>query len=371
MLVTRFLNAVAIIVVITPALTTTFTLTQTAQQTRSLQSRFATIQRITLARPENPLDIYYIIVDGYGRADILQDYFGYDNRKFVDFLTSKGFYVAAESRANYMQTALSLSSAFGMDYLNFLGNDMKDSQNRGPLTVLFHDSPVRASLEEAGYQFITIASPYLLSQIRNADQYLSCFSSPATEFEALLLSTTIAGVFIEDFHLDFPLPNYETHRAFIRCDLQLLPEVAAMSGPKFVFVHILAPHPPFVFDGFGNPIQPDRPYFIADATGFNGTRAEYILGYTGELTFLNTGLTEMLTGILENSVNPPLIIIQGDHGPGSMTSFISPDETCLRERFSILNAYYFPDQNYADLYPAITPVNSFRVIFNTYFRTDL
>jgi hypothetical protein len=36
-----------------------------------------------------------------------------------------------------------------------------------------------------------------------------------------------------------------------------------------------------------------------------------------------------------------------------------------------LNAYYFPDQNYAALYPAISPVNSFRVIFNQYFGTDL
>jgi hypothetical protein len=35
----------------------------------------------------------------------------------------------------------------------------------------------------------------------------------------------------------------------------------------------------------------------------------------------------------------------------------------------ILNAYYFPGGN-DDLYPTITPVNTFRLIFNKYFDQD-
>ena len=35
---------------------------------------------------------------------------------------------------------------------------------------------------------------------------------------------------------------------------------------------------------------------------------------------------------------------------------------------SILNAYYLPDQNPNLIYEHITPVNSFRLIFNTYFN---
>ncbi len=45
--------------------------------------------------------------------------------------------------------------------------------------------------------------------------------------------------------------------------------------------------------------------------------------------------------------------------------------SCLRERYSILNAYYFPGKADAGLYPGITPVNSFRVVFNTYFNQQL
>ena len=35
---------------------------------------------------------------------------------------------------------------------------------------------------------------------------------------------------------------------------------------------------------------------------------------------------------------------------------------------AILNAYYFPDGDYTALYDDITPVNTFRVVFNEYFR---
>ena len=145
-----------------------------------------------------------------------------------------------------------------------------------------------------------------------------------------------------------------------------------MPGPKFVFVHILAPHPPFVFDEHGNPVQADAPYTLGDGGGYPGTREEYIHDYSQEITYINKQLELVITSILSDSETPPIIVIQGDHGPGSQFSMLKlEDVSCLWERFSILNAYYFPDQNYDLLYPGITPVNSFRVIYNTYFDANL
>jgi hypothetical protein len=37
----------------------------------------------------------------------------------------------------------------------------------------------------------------------------------------------------------------------------------------------------------------------------------------------------------------------------------------------ILNAYYLPDAGGGELYESISPVNSFRVLFNTYFGGKL
>jgi hypothetical protein len=56
-----------------------------------------------------------------------------------------------------------------------------------------------------------------------------------------------------------------------------------------------------------------------------------------------------------------VIIIQGDHGPAQLEK---------ENRMGILNAYYFPNKKDA-LYATITPVNTFRVVFNTFFGTNL
>ncbi len=64
-------------------------------------------------------------------------------------------------------------------------------------------------------------------------------------------------------------------------------------------------------------------------------------------------------------------MLQADHGPGAWLQWDSVEKTCLWERTAIFNAYYLPDAGAEILYPDITPVNTFRVIFNTYFGTDL
>ena len=61
---------------------------------------------------------------------------------------------------------------------------------------------------------------------------------------------------------------------------------------------------------------------------------------------------------MQTSPNPPVIVIQGDHGPAPFD--------VIERRMKILNVYYFPD-NTEGLYPTITPVNTFRLIFNKYF----
>ena len=67
----------------------------------------------------NPPDIYYIILDGYGRADVLQEIYNHDNTSFTSALTERGFYVGDESQSNYLRTSLSITSALNMEYINF------------------------------------------------------------------------------------------------------------------------------------------------------------------------------------------------------------------------------------------------------------
>ena len=74
--------------------------------------------------------------------------------------------------------------------------------------------------------------------------------------------------------------------------------------------------------------------------------------------------------ILSKSQIPPIIIIQGDHGTALNTNLDNVSEDQFHIRMDILNAYYLPDGGDKVLYQLITPVNSFRKIFNFYFGTN-
>jgi hypothetical protein len=146
-----------------------------------------------------------------------------------------------------------------------------------------------------------------------------------------------------------------------------VPNAATNEEPTFVFAHITVPHFPFIFDKEGNPIEPSK--------GMGGREDyeydEYIAGYTEQLAFASDKVISVIDAILSQSPEPPIIIVQSDHGPAAqLAPGWSVSESNVTERLSILNAYYFPDQDYASLYDEITPVNTFRVIFNQYFGGD-
>ncbi len=103
---------------------------------------------------------------------------------------------------------------------------------------------------------------------------------------------------------------------------------------------------------------------------YPGTQQEYINGYRDQVEYVDKAMEKVITDILSHSTPAPIIIIQGDHGPGAYLDWNSVEKTNLDERMSILNAYYFPGGHSGSLYASITPVNSFRVLFNEYFGMD-
>jgi hypothetical protein len=98
---------------------------------------------------------------------------------------------------------------------------------------------------------------------------------------------------------------------------------------------------------------------------------EYILRYRDQLAFLNTKILEAVDAILRGSAAPPVIVVQGDHGSRAYTDFDRPEASYFKENLAILNAYHLPGGAASLAYPAISPVNTFRLIFKYYFGADL
>ena len=346
--ITQTLNIIAVVALVFPL----FQIGQYEFRSIQLTSQNTEAEvtaKLNLPEGQPAPDIYYIILDGYAREDILLKHYQLDNSDFLEDLNLMGFYVARCSQSNYAQTQLSMASSLNSNYLENL-DDRYTSGNTSRLGLpeWIKHSSVRQSLESLGYRIIAFDSGYDPTRLEDADKYLSPkIVQDINDFEGLFIRTTFARVLTEGIaFLNLP-PDWEArdqaHRERILYTLEKLKDIPNEPGPKFVFAHIMSPHWPHVFGPNGEPVH-ERP--------------DSVTGYTNQVIFISGQILPVLTEIIENSKTPPIIIIQGDHG-----SVIESPQM----RMSILNAYYLPNDVDKLLYEGISPVNSFRVIFNEYF----
>ena len=76
----------------------------------------------TISEYDTLPNVYYIILDGYPRNDVLKEHMNFDNNEFTNILKQRGFHVAENSYANYSFSSQSISSTMNMDYVNFLAD---------------------------------------------------------------------------------------------------------------------------------------------------------------------------------------------------------------------------------------------------------
>jgi len=313
-------------------------------------------------------DIYYIVLDGHARADILEEIYEYDNTSFVEDLKEQGFYVAERSTSNYPQTYQSMASTLNFRYVNDLTSNVgEDSQDRKPLKDLLDNNLTVTFLKDRGYQFITFASGWTgVDSLPRVDIQMAGEMN-VREFENVLIETTPLTVFLgKDI-------QYTLHRNKILYTFDHLDDIATIEEPTFTYVHLAAPHPPFVFGAGGEEIVQDTQFSLADSTWklfSDRTEEDYIRLYRDQIAYTDERILEAILSIIEKSEEPPVIILQSDHGPGAFLKWEDPTELAIRERMSILNAYYLPEVDSDVLYDTITPVNTFRVVFNEYFNQN-
>lgn len=308
-------------------------------------------------------DIYYIVLDMYTREDVLQKDYGFDNSEFLLFLKAEGFYVAECSRSNHSETSTSISTTLNLDDIEKIKAQSGGALPEGQYSLLKH-SLVRNQLKNLGYRIVAFETGYKWSQLEDADIYLSPGRNSLTlqslnPFEFMLVDSTALMIFREyQIREQINALTSINHPWREHIELQLfnlskLKEIPNLSGPKFVFAHILIPHIPFVFAADGT--------FQTDSGFWDGKYSwpindDYFReGYIGQIQFINNQMKVIISSILKTSEREPIIVIMGDHGVAS------------QNRNKILNAYYFPDHDYSRLYPGITPVNSFRIIFDQYY----
>ncbi len=194
-------------------------------------------------------DIYYIILDGYARSDVMKSLFDFDNSEFLAHLERKRFFVARRSTANYCQTPLCLSSSLNSCYLDELVKGLGNDQTE--LSDLIGKNNVVTSLRPLGYQFVTFATGFDPTEHPEADVYLSPHAY-ISGFERMLVEMTpLQRIWNSRRWGD----QFTQARQRILYLLDQLPEVARNPAPTFTLAHILCPHLPFIFGEKGEDVS--------------------------------------------------------------------------------------------------------------------
>ena len=300
-------------------------------------------------------DIYFIILDEYAHPDTMKDWYDYDNSEFFNSLEDKGFFIAGDSETQKITSPLIIAQILNMEYLDYAPWSEATFQR-------IADNRAADFLKAQGYQQIVFGNhvarftweKYAKDSV---DRYLVYYgynsSSMVSEFVHILWNTTMLRPFY--YHI-FGVQYEYGYRSQTLYMLEKLKELPELEGPKFVFVHFMCPHVPYVFGPNGERIAP--------ANWENFSDKQF---YLGQYIFISAEIEEVIDVLLGESEIPPIIILQSDHGQRPHHPGIVIGEDEWRK---ILNAMYLPGMDTEMLYDNISPVNTFRLIFNQYFGAD-
>ena len=317
-------------------------------------------------------NVYYIILDGYPRNDVLKKHLDFDNSEFTNFLKQLGFHVAESSHANYTLSSTSIPSTMNMNYINFLADEIgEDSRNYNPLIAkdfgLYADNQVIKNFKSMGYKVVKIGSvPMYLHGIPLAD--LTPCNKPLHLMDNRLLDaigrTSMIGYFIERW-------AENQQRQIILCSFEELPKINSyFEEPIFVWSHIMLPHFPLIFGPNGEPITPGQSLLAMNHPEYTDSSWNVKHQFVQQLQFANKKSMELITKILENE-KQSIIIIQSDHGSDFDTNLQDPTDDDIAQRLSSFTAIYFPDEKLREfLVDDLTNVNTFRIVFNSHFGSD-
>ena len=370
----RYLNQIGLVLVVLTAGNLIFLYYQSETQKARPNAALSNIPGLsTMAVASNPderPDIYYILLDGYSRDDVIRNYYKFDNSSFISELRDIGFVVPACAQSNYAWTALSMPATLNMNYYNGYTHSSGfparlDYDVQGDYTI---HSLVREILEQQGYTIVSFQNGFPWVELRDANVYYGAGTffqrvTSTNEFDDLLLSTSglrpyydfeeisanlqaqMLGVSDDPGRSPYiPTDLQKTKYTDLMNEFSNIEKAIQLPGKKFVYLHVPAPHNPYV-------VNPNGDY---------APTPDPMVGYKNQVEYLNKRIIPIIQDIIKGSKIPPVIVIQADHG------WVNDPN-----RVDILNAYYLPNGGNKQIYPTITPVNTFRIIFNTYFGASL
>jgi hypothetical protein len=319
-------------------------------------------------KPDNP-DIYFIIFDEFAGFEAMRDYWqNPDVDDFVSYLHGRGFFVAENSHSTNNTGDTLHQMAMRLNYKFYPVDSDKE--------ILYNaivDNQVMRFLRENGYQTLTFdetsgqfgypARGPILADINYEDDSSIDTYDKAIIFDAFGKLVTDNSILSAISGFDkISYGGLEAHKNMIFFTVNELGNIES-ENPVFVYVHLLFPHAPFMFDENGHYTEQE----------FH-TNWDY---YLGNYNFSIKMLQQIVDNILANygPENQPVIILQSDHGARNSPSD-NPDDAQLGNypemyKSLIMNALYMPYCNDRSITQDMDPINTFPIMFNCLFNAEI
>lgn len=323
----------------------------------------ASTQAANLVRP----DIYYIVLDESAGFNAIRNYWNYpqvDN--FENYLRSKGFFIAENSRSQTFETMTEIASRLNLEDMS----KVKGFSEQDWYEAITNNK-VMQFLKSLGYTTIALdqvraANGYVNKTPINADydfnadkiySHLWAFD----DFFMLVFNRTLLRPLTERISQSDPF--IAQHRKDVLFFFDKIAHLQDIPSPKFVYGQVLLTHVPLIFDENGGMLD-QKNYYNWDY---------YIDSYKFEIT----KVTELINNLLAQAPpdNPPIIIIQSDHGfrnidsghAGSKILANYPEE----DKYAIINALLLPGYDTSQLQDNLNPIDTFIIILDHYFNQNI
>ncbi len=308
-------------------------------------------------------DVYIIVLDSYPSTNVLEKEFGFDNKEFVDYLESKGFYVYEKMYSNYPKTVGSFASFTNFDYINNLDfQSTSESLNKSKLFF-------QAKTNGYNTKFIKTFSTFELNNSGYIDEVVDlvhAYSLEQYRISNLFFRFTIYENLFSPFDYTFMKSD-----DFWKLAVKALSNKSSVES-QFVLTHILAPHFPYLRNEKGKLVN-EQDFLSDSTTGEYKINKKACLEY---LLYINKKTEQTIDELLETSKQPPYIIIMGDHGLRLHYYMFQENKDILKEKntinsfFSTFVAIYSPKQNYRE-YKKVNSLVNFLITFsNDLFKTN-
>lgn len=313
-------------------------------------------------------DIYLLIFDAMPSTKAMISEWQFDNSKLDSFLSREGFYVNSLSKSNYNLTVLSMVSMLNMDYTTPINLKQDETKMYFKASASLLDNSLTRFLKEQQYD----VKQFQAISFQNKDWNGNCF------FGDMLTNNyfyqTLPGRIYRDlgwqlekfktrYFASYAERKIHTRNQQMQINLITLKKMIEEScsknkqQPQFVYAHFPLPHDPYIFDSSGNLKPPAKTVLL--------TEQEQSKAFMEQVRYSNKLIEHLISFIKKNNKTNSVIIVSGDHGYRN----INGEKGYMI--FDNFNSLYFPDGDYSQLYQSMSPVNTFRVIVNKYFKANL